>query len=343
MENENKKELMKIFYKNKLFNKVAICFLLIGIFLFAMGIIINSRALPNATALEDVTSSNTYVKENIYAITDYFATYSEDDIVKDKYYMALGETKLYIINMEDSQYIDICNNIEDEIITINGMSEEISNELKQFAIDTYNEIYETDELNLSNFDQVFLPYLINAKKTPNDVGIIFEDLGIISLICSVIFVIIYIGIVMKTKSNIKKVSKEYDLSQISTELSFPSKKEYEKTKTIFLDTYVIDYSTALDVIKYSDIVWIYPNERRINGVKSSIQIVVVTKDKKRRLIAETDAFGKKNKTQFEETYKELVSRRPNALNGYTKENIEAMSKNNIDETIDRIYQSDVRQ
>ena len=342
MENENKKELMRIFYKNKVFNKLAIGALLIGIFLFAIGIIINSRALPTATALKDVTSSNIYAKEDVYAITDYFATYSEDDIVKDKYYMALGETKLYIINMEDSQYMNICNNIEDEIITINGMSEEISDELKNLAIETYNEIYETDELNLSNFDQVFSSYLINAKKTPNDIGQVFEDLGIISLICGVIFIIIYICIIVKTKNNIKKIADEYDLAQISTELAFPSKMEYEKTKTIFLDTYVIDYSTALDVIKYSDIVWIYPNERRINGVKSSMQIVVVTKDKKRRFIGETDAFGKKNKKQFEDSYKELIARRPNALNGYTKENIEAMSKNNIDETINRIYQLDYK-
>ena len=45
MENENKKELMRIFYKNKMFNKVAIGFLLVGIFLFAIGIIIQSREL----------------------------------------------------------------------------------------------------------------------------------------------------------------------------------------------------------------------------------------------------------------------------------------------------------
>ena len=63
MENENKKELMRIFYKNKVFNKLAIGALLIGIFLFAIGIIINSRALPTATALKDVTSSNIYAKD----------------------------------------------------------------------------------------------------------------------------------------------------------------------------------------------------------------------------------------------------------------------------------------
>ena len=92
MENENKKELMRIFYKNKMFNKVAIGFLLVGIFLFAIGIIIQSRELPNALALEDVTQEDQYVKEDVYAITDYFATYSEDDIVKDKYYFNTGFT-----------------------------------------------------------------------------------------------------------------------------------------------------------------------------------------------------------------------------------------------------------
>lgn len=343
MENENKKELMRIFYKNKMFNKVAIGFLLVGIFLFAIGIIIQSRELPNALALEDVTQEDQYVKEDVYAITDYFATYSEDDIIKDKYYLAVGDSMLYILNLDYNQYVDICTELESNLYTVTGMSEPVSDELKKLAIDTYNEIYETDALNESNFETVFSAYLINAKRTPNDGAQIFKDLGIISLLCSVIFVIIYIVIILRTKRNIRKVAEEYDLAQISIELSFPSKLEYQKTKTIFLDTYVIDYSTALDVIRYEDIVWVYPNEHRINGIKSAQQIVVVTKDKKRRVIAETDAFGKENKKQFESTYNELAKRRPNALFGYTKENIDAMSKKNIDETIDKITEKDLKE
>ena len=61
------------------------------------------------------------------------------------------------------------------------------------------------------------------------------------------------------------------------------------------------------------------------------------------MIAETDAFGKENKKQFESTYNELAKRRPNALFGYTKENIDAMSKKNIDETIDKITEKDLKE
>ena len=116
--------------------------------------------------------------------------------------------------------------------------------------------------------------------------------------------------------------------------------EFKETKTIFLQSYLISYSNPFDVIKYTDMIWAYPHENKVNGIKSTTQIYLVTKDNKLHVISSCSAFGKKNKEAFVNTYNELLERRKNMLAGYTRENIEAMSKNNREETIQKIIEQD---
>lgn len=42
---------------------------------------------------------------------------------------------------------------------------------------------------------------------------------------------------------------------------------------------------------------------------------------------------KENQKQFEDTYMEIINRKPTVLAGSTAENIKAMNKKNIDQTI----------
>lgn len=344
MEKENKKELMKIFYRNKSNLYIAIASILIAVFCLAFGTILGARKLPKAENIEDVSQEDTYSQANIYALTDYFATYNVDNSIREKYYFALGDNKIYILNLSDSEYITLDEkvNTDNNIngIVIYGMSENISNDLKNYAIESMNEIYETDEINTINFDDYFVPYLINAKKSPNDVAQIFYTIAIFAIFFGVTFGIVYAALVISTKSKIKKIAEKYDLTQISLELSNSSKLEFKITKTIFLDDYVIAYANSLEVIKYTDIIWIYPHENYVNGVKSTKQINVVTKDNKLHVISVCSAFGKNNKEEFANTYNELINRRPNVLSGYTSENINAMSKQNREETISKIIESD---
>lgn len=343
MENENKKELMKVFYKNKTTRNIIIVTLVISIFCISLATIINARNLPKGD-IENVADTEEYVSGNIYAIMESFANYSVDDQVTDEYYIALGEDKLYILNLNSIQYQEISTYLSDENNTdgynISGMSENIPTELLNLAIDTMNEVYETEEMNKDNFYNVFIPYVVNAKRTPNDISEIFYIISFMSGFFFTIFVIVYIISIIKSKMKINKISKVYDLGQISLELSLEDKVEFFKTRMIFLDNYVISYSNALDVIKYTDIAWMYPHTNYVNGVKSANQIYVITKDGKMHIISNCQASGKKSEEEFTNTYNELLSRRPNALAGYTNENILAMSKKNREETINRINEKD---
>ena len=344
MENENKKELMKVFKKNKTAIKTAFICIGVAIFCLCLGIIIDSRPLPEAKELAEVGEENIYSKAKIYALTDYFATYGVDNDIEEKYYFALGDDVIYILDLSDEQYNELESKVNDEEntdgIDVYGMSEEVSIDLQKYAVDSLNELYETDEILYSNYNDFFTPYSINAKKSPNDTSDIFITFFCVTGIAGIVSIIVYLISIAVAKSKIKKVAKKYDIAQVSLELSSQDKVEFKETKTIFLQSYLISYSNPFDIIKYTDMIWAYPHENKVNGIKSTTQIYLVTKDNKLHVISSCSAFGKKNKEAFVNTYNELLGRRKNMLAGYTRENIEAMSKNNREETIQKIIEQD---
>ena len=345
MGKENEKELMGLFKKNKTMIKVIIGFLLASIFCLCLGIIINSRALPKAIDVDEVTEEDRYVKCDIYALTDSFAEYTEDGTVVSEYYMAVNDKCLYILELSKSQYAELSSKVYDENntedVVIYGMSEYLGYDLIEIAIETYNEMYETDVLDWGNFEDYFCGYVINAKTSPNDSAITFYVLAGFLGIFVVIFGIAQLIMYIRTKSHIKKYAQMYDLGELSVQLSDPMKIEYEKTKTIFTRDYLISYSDSLIIFKHTDIVWIYPMDYRVNGVLTARRICVVTKDNKKHIISDTPANGKENQEQFKLTMQEIYKRRPYILTGYTKENIAAMNKENFANTVAQIEVKDI--
>ncbi len=344
MENENKKQILKVFRRNKATRNIAIVALLICIFCLALGTIIKSRKMTSDVNIEDVTDTQVYAKGKIYAITDCFATYSVDSSVTDEYYLALGENYLYILNLSKSQYSDISKQWEEdeelEFVEMNGMTENIPSDLKKLAIDTYNEIYESDDLNSYNFNEAFVPYVLNAKKTPNDSYQIFYTIGSLAAMVTNILVICYIVNLISTRLSVNKIAKKYDLTQIALELSSETNAEFNKTKVMFMDNYLVSYCAPYDIIKYKDIAWMYLHDNYVNGVKSTMSIMMMTKDGKLHTIAQVSASGKENNEQYTNTFNELIGRRPNALVGYTNENVTAMSKKNREETLAILNEKD---
>lgn len=338
MENENKKYLIKRFGKSKSNLTIAIVFIAIAIFLLALGVIIDHRRLPKGKDLGDVTKENEYVECKILDITGCFADYSVDNSVTDEYYMATDGNYVFILDLSKATYDDLEKRVEkldenSETIMITGMSERISSDLKKIAIDTYNEMYDEELLNYSNFENYFTPYYVNTKKTPNDSGNIFIALGALSGFVGEIFLLCFVILYIRTRININKFAEKNDLGEFVLELDDPTNMTFEKTKTIFTKNYIVNYTSALTIVKYKDIVWIYPIDYRRNGVKYASRISITTKEKKVKLISEITSFGKENQEQFKSTYMEIINRKPTVLAGNTPENIKAMNRKNIDQTI----------
>lgn len=238
MESENKKVLLKRFGKSKSNLILTIVFIAIAVFLLAIGVIIDHRALPQGKELDDVTQENEYVQCKIVDMTDCFADYSVDGSVRDEYYMATDGNYVFILNLSKKQYKELEKQVNEldensEGIIVNGMSEKISTDLKKIAIDTYNEMYDEKLLNYSNFDTYFTPYYVNAKKTPNDSGNMFLMFGALSGFVGEIFLLCFVILYIRTRISIKKFAEKNDLAEFMVELDDPTNLTFEKTKTIF--------------------------------------------------------------------------------------------------------------
>ena len=344
MESENKKTLLDYLNRNKRALKVAGVLFVLGIFLLSLGIILANRRTPTPTNAENVKKSGLYASVNIYDITDSFANYTVDNVIQDEYYMALSDNMIVILNMSKADYDSIISKMDAEgydgsAITMRGMSEKMQTELKDLAVETFNEIFEDMPITVNDMNEYIVPFVINLKKAPNDNYVLFVSLGAIILVGGLISLICFGVFRLNNKKLVDKVASKYDIAQICNELSDINKLEIKGTNTVFLADYVISTSSPANVIKYSDVIWFYPHEQRVNGVRSSVCIFVETKEKKLFSIASNSGTGKKNTEAFDATYQEMVNRCPHALMGYSLDNVNAMTKQNIDNTIRSIEEA----
>ena len=328
MKNKDEKTILEIFGKNHSGKKYFLAFFLVSIFCLSLGIIIESRRFPDAIKVEEISDSNQYVECTVIGITDSIANYSENGIIKDEYYLATDGIHVYILNLSASQYNLICNYLNDEAASslIYGMSEEIPQDLKEVAVDIYNQLYQTDEVTIDNFNNYLVPYLINLKANPNSSAQILRGIGILSGIIAIIFGIYCIFAMLKNRKNVKKFNNEYGLNLIIEQLNDSTNIEFKKSKVLFLKDYIISYSSIINIIKYDDIVWIYPYDFRAYGIVTNKRIIIITKDKKQYVLANISAFGKDSKEQYKKCMDEIVKRNSNILIGYTPENIAVMNK-----------------
>ena len=340
MEKENKKILLRLLDKNKTIKKWFVIFFLISILGNSLSIIIENRKYPDAIELNQVAEDNQYVKCKIKAIYELNTeNINEDKTVKD-YYLATDGTDVYILEIGKAQY-DILtyalNNDEYTTIPfIYGMRKDISANLKQLAVNTYSQIFENSEVNIDNFNEYFIPYLIDVKVNPNSSAQIFNSIGLISGIIVIIIGIYCIFIMVKNRKRIDKLEKDGMTQEILNQVLDSSKIEYERCKMMFLKDYLISYLYGIEIINYDDIMWMYPYNYGVYGIVTNKRIIIITKDKKQYVLANAFAFGKKNKEQYEKCMEEIVKRRPNILVGYTPENIVAMNDENFKDTINSV-------
>lgn len=278
-----------------------------------------------------------YAKIDVQYLTDSFARYG-DGSANDEYYYFATDTKGYgyIVSLTHSTFsklkeINEYTYNEDaempDAITITGVTKPIPEDIKNIAVDIYSEIYETSEVTSENFEDYYGTVYLKEGASPTDTSItIYSVVIFISLIFFIISIIFYIVIKVKTKLKLKKIKQSGEFENIELELSSNEKEEFKKIGTVLTKSYIIDGSFGLEVIKYQDIEWIYEHKVRTNGIVTKRSIIIIAKDKKKYKVAVTDAnpFSKKTIKEFNEIFNKIIEKTPNALVGYTKENIEKM-------------------
>ena len=301
----------------------------------------NEEADLNAVGNEE---AGKFVYFDIKGLTEHVATYSVDNSTKDKYYIAWDENDyMFIVNLTDKEYAEMKNivdytygktDVEPKAYRITGTNVETPKELQKIVMEVYGDISADSDINSYNYSNYFGECYIDTQKTPNTTESALYIIGAIAFLgYGMIALIVVIVYDVKSKKTIKRLESSEEIGNVCDELSREeNQKQDNKQRVILTDNYIIDYANYLTVLKYTDIVWLYEYTYRYNGFENVRHIKAMDRNKKMNVIVSKKTLGK-NYDLFKDTFNKILVKCPNALVGYTSENIKATKKANFDETV----------
>lgn len=324
---ENKKILEKCLKPNNILCGLAIfCFVLTALF----GLLFYSIIKEDLDNPLDMikASAGDYAKINVEFLTDYFAI-SDSLGYEQKTYMVYDGYNFYIacLNADAQNSLqDILDYVyseeemqEPEPVTIKGTATIIPDDLRDLAIENYNEIAGEEKVTKDNFTEYFGTYYLDTYVSPmQDIGT-YVIIDLVPLILGIIFFVNYQIKKNHTQKSLAKYADNFD--KIINEATANDAVLFKKAKVILTRNYCLNMASGLEVYDYKNIVWIYPHEMRYNGVVTQKSIYIVTKDSKAHQIGLISS-KKANLIQYEEMYNTLTNKLPNVLQGYSTENKE---------------------
>ena len=332
MEN-NKAKLQKSLKKDNIYLILIVIFLAILVICIVKADEKSKEPLPKPVSLIKTTRVNEYATMYVQYLTEPFA--SKDD--KECCFALDKDNIMHIVELnrddlkrlqqiKDYTYSDDDKMQMPESVQIFGRTRSIPLDLKKLAIESYNEIYNEQVINENNFNDYLGNVYLNTKLSPRDDTIeIFIE--IISIAIIILLLEIYNRKKYKTKKTLKECTSNGTLDYIYNQLDEMGTMECIMGKLFLTREYIIDVFDGLSIIKYDDIKWIYPMKVKQNGITVGSYIEIVKHNKQKIKISEIRGFNtKKRNNIFTAVYIEICNRVPNALKGYTDENIK-LSKN----------------
>lgn len=325
----NREEFEKNIKKGKVYLILGAIFLVMAIASVVFNYVEAQKEMKNISALIDVSEEEKYASVDVQIMTDYFAT-NDYTGIEHKTYFVWDDQYIYIVDIDDENreklnaiydysYDSNEDAVAPEAVTLKGMTKTIPTDLKKIAIDAYNDLFDEDLLNSSNFSQYLGLVYLDTYEDPMT-GFPSKLLySLPSLIIGLILLFCYYKMTNTTKKCIARLEDKWET--VLNEVDSADAIYYKKAKLYLTNSYMISYMNGLEVYDYNDIIWIYPHEYRYNGSVTQKSIFVVTKDSKAHKLA-TVSTSKKNLIMFDEMYNTFLNKMPHALSGYTKENRE---------------------
>lgn len=331
-------EIMKEIYSDKIkkgINKlniylvVAMIFIIITIVCIICAINVYNRSDSYPVDMNDVIARNNS-KDNVYsyinvAISPYVFAEQSDDIFEDKYYFLSDGEYVYIAYLDYHTVQEINNNTNsDNIVKLTGITKKIPSDIKNIAIDVYNDILGDTVMNQDNFENYFGNVYLDVTSPINDntvyvlLSIFFGVIGLLILISYIIFRVI-------TNKTIKNLSLD-EWHKINSEIEEASTNYYKKAKLYLIKNYLVYFSRGMNVIKYTDILWMYPFEVKQYGFTTTKSIVIVDKKGKKHVIAGINNFDHNSKNSYDEIFTTIMNKNKEILIGFTMENKNKMKE-----------------
>lgn len=320
--NENIRKEWKRLKRNLL---IYVIILIVGIALGYWGYHEVEMAHENAKTLTEIIVDESEEKENKIATleVDYVPyQFAVQEGNENSFYICVNDGYMYIAYLPP--YIFSQLNVEDineNPITIEGTTKLTTREVKNLAIEAYNEIVEDEyKITIADFDDYFGTVYLDATVTGDDDIAVFQELGFF-IFSSIGIVGIIICSVQAVKFNrsVKKMDEDL-IEKLDQEMNDSSAFYYEKIHLYLTKNYIINFQGTFKVIEYKDIIWMYTMTYRTNWIKTNQSIKVMIKNGKTYEIASINVISKAQKQIYEEIWNTIISKNGTILLGYTKEN-----------------------
>lgn len=223
------------------------------------------------------------------------------------YYFAYDENLLpYIVQVHGDlpeEYLQIQSYLYDESgeapepAVFYGMSSHIEDDIREYAMESYNEMWGEKLVTEDNFSDYFGEYYLDTTRKPAS-----NASETISLIFSYGFLAVLAGtllLVWKLNSRRFKISRTTlkawtgeRLLALDRQLNGASTSSYEKEQLYLTNDYIIANAEGFDIIPYEAVVRIYDT-----SYATGKRLMVETKDQKYHTLA---MGGRKNKDGFQE-------------------------------------------
>lgn len=271
---------------------------------------------------EDKTDKKAYL--NVANVPYQFAV---SDDTTDAYYMLSDGNFLYIAYMSVSDFQKLNQkDIKDNPIRIEGITSETTKVIKDLAIDAYNEDLEDDEkISSADFEDYFGSVYLNTTVNTSSVATIQTCLFFLFLLFGTVGFIGALVELLRIKKTINKMNDSL-VEELDNEMNNENSFYYDKARLYLTDKHIINFNGTFTALEYKDIVWMYPYEYRVNGIKTTQAIMVMTNDGKIHKIANIDVVTKAKKEVYNEIWNTIISKNPTITLGYTKENIKEMKE-----------------
>lgn len=309
--------------------------ILIGLFLLGICLVcvmwrafVIRDAQKNIVSLHDVIV-NQNDKEDVLSYVDadifpyLFAT--NDDNTGD-YYLIRDNNYMYVAYMSNYDY----DRLKDENLYTDGKTEKligvstlVPTEVKKLAIETVNELWPDEEINLADYEYYFGNVYLDMTADAVDVAFWQNFLAFIFGMIGITFVVIGLISYNRFKKNIKKLSSS-EKEKIDSETLDKESFYYANIHLYLTPHYIILMNGTFKIIPYKSILWLYTIEQRVKGIKSTKSIVAVTDEAKTYNIAVVPALTKKYMEIFDEVFTTISNKNEEMLIGYTPENCKVM-------------------
>ncbi|MCI8514642.1 MAG: hypothetical protein HFI93_08490 [Lachnospiraceae bacterium] len=298
----------------------------------AMGIayfIIGNSTGPEPIFYDPTGDSNDYAYIDVQILTDYFAYYEENGSIKEKFYFALdSNSDPFIVRLTDEQFKNLkeiydfsysdSTNTPDPI-RITGMPKAIDKELREMAIPSFNEIWDSEYVDKDNFESWLGKTYLDAAQSPvaRSQSILLVA-GIFLAVFGLLVIILSLPAYRNQKKRLKSLPSVPETQEVYAQIAKSTCVPYPDAPLYLTDDYVVGFSNTIQIVPLSEIRWVYSAQVQSGNIRQNAVIVMTDRS--------ICVAAHKKKHLIDQLASAIYIRVPSALFGYTFENRQAMSE-----------------